>query len=214
MLCPAYMWSGIAGVRVSAQLTPDVHKDADGDYTFNLLDAMGLNGSTSTNSIMLATKATPPHPSQPVSRNHTATYAFGTSYANQSEAVAACSRKHAMLAVPHGIDDLWQLNRGVAEALAMEGDYFHNLNGWVLLGGHKAAPNLCLTPAVPSTGSAPPILGMDLYALGDGTVLEAFKPGPLSGDCLRLINWSNLQYSAWLYRGQCDEGTYLCVRTG
>jgi hypothetical protein len=201
----------LAGIKLATQLTPGVHEDVPGEYTFGLLNA----ASTSTTAgIMEGAKAPPQQPPQPVPHNRTVTLFLGElEWANQTAAVAICNHTHAALAVPHNLDDLWQLNRGVAEALAMQGDFTVRSAGWVLLGGHKTAQPLWLTPAVPSTGSAPPIPGMNKTTLVDGTALWAPESSGLSGDCLRLINWSNLQYSAWLHWGDCDVGTYACLRT-
>lgn len=179
-----------ADVKLEPQATPDFHKDANGDYVFSLemVEVPGPNGTLKVNrTVTLVLKY--------------------EKRANQSEAATACKSTGSTLFVSLDIADLRQLD-GVVSAALREEKCFDTFSGWVKLGGHRNTLGVWMAPAISSHGTTLGRPGMNISIDGANGA-----PLGIDGDCLHLINWSNLQYSGLFYWAGCDKGSYACVKS-
>lgn len=169
---------------------PAIHDEGSGIYKFSLLGGAGLDSS--------------------VNRTVTLTIRDGDQ-TYQSVAVAACKQTGGTPFVPHDLQDLWKLNAVAAAILPAS-----NSSITVMLGGNKTTvtgDNVWLAPAVSSIGSAPDVPGMNLSLYSPKTAPWTSEGDGEGVQCLSIINWSNLHYSAWLRWGTCTNWVHTCVKT-
>lgn len=174
---------------------PAIHDDGSGIYKFSLLGGAGLDSS--------------------VNRTVTVTIRGGDG-TYQSVAVAACKQTGGTPFVPHDLQDLWKLNAVAAAILPAS----KTSTIAVMLGGNKttvtavpAGDNVWLAPAVSSIGSAPDVPGMNLSLYSPKTAPWTSESDVEGYQCLSIINWSNLHYSAWLHWEMCINWVDTCVKT-